>query len=287
MGDSEDKGKVAKAAEAITELAKAVPVYGDLVQPAARELGEGLRIAAKAVNVALAPLKVMIWGYEKIEEFVVTRVAEKLEGVPAERIRPPDPHVAGPLLEGLRFTGHEKTLREMYGNLLATALDSASARAAHPAFVDIIGNMSPDEARICRVLATTDSVPLIDLRYMKEGEKEYQVWAENVTFLGKEAGCFCPDLACEYVNNLVRLGLVEVWSGTHIIGEGIYEEFEKLEEVGRAREKVEAAGLKGKVVVVKKVLHVTKLGRQFMNACVVEKKIREESKKSGMDEKGE
>lgn len=87
MTDSDDS-KSSKTATAIVELVKAVPVYQDLVQPAAREVGKQLGTAAKAVSIALAPLSVLVWGYEQIRDFVESRVAEKLDGIPADRIRP-------------------------------------------------------------------------------------------------------------------------------------------------------------------------------------------------------
>ena len=52
------------AINAITGLVKAVPVYDEVVQPAAKEVGKSLETVAKVVNVALAPLRMLVWGYE-------------------------------------------------------------------------------------------------------------------------------------------------------------------------------------------------------------------------------
>ena len=51
-----DENKVRDSIDAVTGLVKAVPVYSDLAQPAAKELGKGLVTVAKAVNIALAPV---------------------------------------------------------------------------------------------------------------------------------------------------------------------------------------------------------------------------------------
>src|SRR5947207_379089 len=72
-----------------------------------------LQTVAKTIHIALAPVAALVWGYDTIKEFVSTRVAEKLAGVPAENIRTPEPHVVGPALEALRYTGHQGTLREL------------------------------------------------------------------------------------------------------------------------------------------------------------------------------
>src|SRR5258707_14575419 len=119
-----DENKIRDAADAVKGLVAAVPVYQDALQPAIREVGVGLQTVAKTIHVALAPVSALVWGYEQIKDFVSTRVAEKLKDVPPERITSPDPHVVGPALEALRYTGHEENLRELYANLLATSLDA-------------------------------------------------------------------------------------------------------------------------------------------------------------------
>jgi hypothetical protein len=150
--------------EAVKGVVEAVPIYEDAIQPVARELGKALGTLGMAINVALAPVSALVWGYEQVKEFVQTRVVEKLRGVPPERIQTPSLLVAGPTLEALRYAGHEESLRELYANLLATSLDSATARNAHPSFVTIIRDMSPDEGRIIRLFSTRYVFPVVDLQ---------------------------------------------------------------------------------------------------------------------------
>ncbi len=60
----ETKGPdIRETADAVKGLVQAVPVYQDLVQPAARELGVGIQ---QAVKIALVPLRVLVWGYDNI-----------------------------------------------------------------------------------------------------------------------------------------------------------------------------------------------------------------------------
>src|SRR5690606_41068173 len=118
--------------DAVTGLVKAVPVYQDTLQPAAKQIGQSLETVTKTVNIALAPIKALVWGYEKIEEFITTRVSEKLKNVPEENITTPPPQVAGPAVEALRFSGHDPNLRERYANLLATALYKTTIHQANP-----------------------------------------------------------------------------------------------------------------------------------------------------------
>jgi len=112
-----DGNQIKNTAEAVKGIVEAVPVYQDVVQPAARQVGTALETVAKTIHIALAPISALVWGYEQLKEFISTRVAEKLEGVPEEKIQTPDPTIAGPALESLKYTGHKEDLRELYANL--------------------------------------------------------------------------------------------------------------------------------------------------------------------------
>src|SRR5207245_353571 len=147
------ENKIRDAADAAKGILEAVPVYQDVVQPAAKEIGTALQTVAKTIHVVLAPVSALVWGYDQIKDFVSTKVAEKLRDVPPENIASPKPNVAGPALESLRYTGHEEALRDMYANLLAASMDTRTASGAHPAFVEIIRQLTPDEAKLVRLLA--------------------------------------------------------------------------------------------------------------------------------------
>ena len=57
--------KVAELAAKELGITQLVPaIYQDLLQPAAREVGQQFVVVAKAVGVALAPLHVTVWGFD-------------------------------------------------------------------------------------------------------------------------------------------------------------------------------------------------------------------------------
>jgi len=61
-GDSSDTKDII---DSVTGLVTAIPLYEDALQPAAKEVGKALGTIAKSVNLALFPLKGMVWGFEK------------------------------------------------------------------------------------------------------------------------------------------------------------------------------------------------------------------------------
>lgn len=263
---SEDK-KIRGTVDAIKDLAEAVPVYQDAIQPAAKEIGKDLQTIAKTVHVALSPLRGLIWGWEQIEDFVKRTVAEKLKNVPTERIVTPALNVAGPAVEALRFVGNEPDLRELYAQLLATSMDANTAAEVHPSFVEMIKQMTPDEARLLKRLSERRPAPVVDLGIEWTNGDGGEVDAlVNCSLLGVEAACEHVGNTPVYLDNLCRLGIVEIRDEFYTASD-VYEPIELSPEFLEAKRLIdEKSGLEARVH--KKMVRVTNLGRQFSEAVV-------------------
>lgn len=271
-----DPKTVSITVQAAAELAKAVPVYQDALQPATKEAGKSLQLVVRAVNAALSPVEGLVWGVEKIRDFVRDRVASKLGNVPPEDVQQPKPHVAVPAIEALRYTGAESDLAELYANLLATSMDKATAYRAHPGFVDMIKNMSPDEAKIMKFLATASAQPLINIKAVDKKDGGFQIVHRHLSLIGIKAGCQFVPLAGTYLDNLVRLGLISIPSMYFMKAEEPYkeiEEYPQVKEILDSLRKIETHNIE----IEKRKLEVTDLGQQFIRACVIDKSIQERS----------
>lgn len=269
MSDEGDtKGSGSGVGKVAAELAK--EAYEDALKPAAQELGKGAVVVAKAVNAALAPLEGFVWGVEKIREFIRDRVAKKLEGVPPENIQPPKPHIGVPVIDALRYTGSEPDLAELYANLLATSMDRETAHRAHPGFVDMIKNMSPDEARIMRFLVRYIYYPVIDVKSTNTTDHSFEVRMRHASMLGIDAGCQHPELTTNYIDNLDRLGLIEVDAISSIYPPDCYGPIEQHRDVKRMVDEINK--LENRRSEIERMrLGVTALGRQFIQSCVLDK----------------
>lgn len=265
-----DESKVKDVAAAVKGIVEAVPIYQDAIQPAAKEIGKALQTVVKSVHVALAPVSALVWGYEQIKDFVSTKVSEKLLHTPPEDIESPRPNVAGPALEALRYTGHESTLRELYANLLATSMDAETASLAHPGFVEIIKQMTPDEARLMKLFAEKRPFPVITLRSeFKETGKGGTDVLRHFSLLGYEAGCEHPQLTPGYLDNLCRLGIIQIPEFFRYTATGVYDPLENHPEVKKLMDRINAQEDHTSKIGRKGAL-VTQLGRQFITACVVD-----------------
>ena len=224
MSDSEGKESTVEGTiKAVGELVDKVPVYDDAVKPFAQETGKALGTVGKAVNAALMPIRGLVWGMEKIEEFMKFKLSENLKDVPPENIQTPDPSVAGPAIESLRFTGHKESLADMYACLLATSMDKTTAKSAHPGFVEIIRNLSSDEAKILSHMANIKALPIVDIRKEAINRSGGSTVSQFVCSVGHDAGCEHSDLQDSYLKNLERLGLIDVRRDMHLTAEGAYD----------------------------------------------------------------
>lgn len=274
-GGEENGGLVGETAKAVAELAKSVPIYQDAIQPAAKEAGKSLHLVTRAVNAALTPVEGLVWGVEKIRDFVRERVAEKLSNVPADEVQEPKPHIAVPAIEALRYTGAESELAELYANLLATSMDKATAYRAHPAFVDMIKNMSPDEAKIMNFLAQSGDQPLINIKLILNEQGHFRIVHRHLSLIGIKSRCAHPPLAANYLDNLERLGLIET-PDRFFTAENLYKEIEDHPQVVIIKNSL--SNVQGAKVEIEKLkIEVTDLGKQFIRACVVDKLAQERS----------
>lgn len=275
-----DENKVSEAARALADFSES-PIYKDAVQPGATEVGKAFGTLGKTLNVVLAPLKVLVWGYEQIEDFLIRRLSEKLDGVPSDRIVTPDLTIAGPAVEALKFSGHKKELREMYANLLATTIDRDTAREAHPSFVEVIKQLSPDEAKILKFMdGYGEPYPVIDLDKQKKKTssvtifpspaKPFQHVESDLSLLGSDANCEHQELVPNYIDNLRRLRLIEKVSDFRL-SEGRYEELERFLQLQERSKKMLEEG--EELLIRHRFVQMTTFGKQFCSACVVSHKV--------------
>ena len=219
------------------EIAKQLPVkdiYNDLAHPTLSTVGLGLQGVTK---LALAPISALVWGYDKIADYLNVAIPEYFEKrkIEKEKIISPDPAIAVQVVEAMRYTSHKEELRQMFTNLLGEAMN-ADSTDAHPAFVNIIKQLSPDEGKMIKYLYQDDKQPMIKIRIKladNAGESDLLPYFSDI---GYKADCQYPQKFPEYLDNLHRLGIVEVYYERFLTDKKYYEElkhhpyFPRIEE---------------------------------------------------------
>ena len=259
--------------KAAAELAKAVPIYQDAVQPGAKQVGKTLETVGRAVNAALLPVRGLLWSVEQLEDFISKRVAEKLKDTPEDAIGTPAASVVVPALDAVRLRADEPDLQDMFANLIATAMDKRLAARVFPSFVEMLKQLTPDEGKLLRLWVDLKrATPIVDV-YRREPPARGQpigpktMIARRLSIAGFEAGCEQPMLIQSYLNNIERLGLVEVLYDPLYADESLYL---AVENDPRIRAAVEEWIKPNTTLEFERFsLNVTSLGMDFMRACVV------------------
>lgn len=263
----QEQGKLGKTINTVTELAKVIPMYDDAIQPVAKEAGKALQTVGRAVNAALLPLKGLVWGFEQIEAFIQQKLDKKLLNVPVENIQTPDLSIAGPIIESLKYSGHKEDLSELYANLLASSIDIETAKNAHPGFVEIIRNISSDEARILKFLFINGSQPIIDIVKRNKDNAGEIIIREFICLIPEQAQCELTGLIGSYLVNLQRLGLILIDKTAGFTNDEVYKNIIEDPDVVAVCKNIDIlADFESKIV--KYYTRMTQYGYQFGEACI-------------------
>jgi hypothetical protein len=234
---------------------------------AVNEAGKALTTVGQAVNAALLPVRGLIWGADQIAEWMNNRISEKLENIPPEKIVPPNPHVAGPAIEALRFTAQEEELREMFAELLANSINADKSVDTHPAFVDLIKSMNGIDARVLKELSRRSPTPIIDIAVKKKDSNGHQFLARNVSLLGVYAGLDDPWRSISVIENLERMGLAVVIKHSHLADAKVYSEIQDNPDVKKLiDENTKEEG--SSIHIDRGAVEITRFGNMFVNTCV-------------------
>ncbi|RRO02421.1 MULTISPECIES: DUF4393 domain-containing protein [Pectobacterium] len=266
-GNPSGNNKVAETINAVTGLTQSVSVYQDLIQPAAQELGKGLAVIAKSINSALLPLRVMVWKIDDIERKFIPKVTEKLKDTKPEDIITPKANIAVPLIEALRYSGDDDFISDVFANLLASAMDKNKADNIHPSFVEIIKQLSSNEAVIIKLINDKYSIPIIDVNAKMNATGGEAPFIRNYSLVGVEAGINSHQKFSMYVDNLCRLGICEIPNGLSYMKQEQYDEVLKETHVADMINKINST-CDSHAVIYKKCFGLTSYGKAFTKVCI-------------------
>lgn len=194
-------------------------------------------------------------------------MGEKVVNIPEEHLATPSPSVAIPAMQGLGYSIDEPELKEMYLALLATATDDRVAEDAHPSFAEIIKQLSPREASL--LLSTLRREVRAVVRLMRKAKEGTGETTEMNYLLPLVQGADhslpseLPSLPV-WMDNWVRLGLIEVDYGRSLVDESQYAYVEERPEFKR----LAAQDSRGKdsLSVGRGIIRATDFGKRFLAA---------------------
>ncbi|MBC7943338.1 DUF4393 domain-containing protein [Candidatus Saccharibacteria bacterium] len=242
--------------------------------PETKEAAQNLATTAKIVTGTLKrvviPLAVLNYGIDKFQNYITTKFQDDMTSrtikIPPENVIDPKAYIAGPVLQGLVYTHDEESLKEMYLNLLASAMNSETANNAHPSYVEIIKQLSGDEAKLLKIYLDNNQYPIAELHWILNEKREYTRLARHIVNL-TDSETKLPvvvDMMPVYIENWIRLGLVMVTYTEHQTGENTYDWVKSRPEyTSRPVQKAKEGEFQTEIDVVKGLMVRTKYGEIF------------------------
>lgn len=258
------------ARDGIAIVGEIIKAAGDnpQVKEAGANLGQTALTLTKAVNNCLLPLAMINFAFDKARAYFNTQfesdLSAKMVTIPADCIAEPKASIAGPVLQGLAFSHEEPNLKDMYLSLLATAMDNRVASDAHPAFVEIIKQLTSEEAHLLVSLARLSTTSIVQIKQKQTepaGWITLQTHLLNLRDLTSHAPAENPRQTA-MVDNWIRLGLVTVDYLSSLVAKDAYDWVEGRPEYQRISQQYGGET----ITFTKGILSRTALGDQFARA---------------------
>ena len=252
-------------------------IYDDVIHPAASEIGKTVELLARSINAALSSLEIWVLKREYNKEQVRVELEKNLSPVPPDKIVSPEPYVAVPALQAISYSMSNKELCDLYAKLLAKSMVSDTKDKVHPAFIEIIKQLSPNDALVFKVCSTRDAVPAANLSIVMKQKGLRIVGSAPVQ---KFVLDLVVDIAISSISeeqirvsldNLMRIGLVKLndfgledgSSYSFVESSKIYSEISK--EFERLNSEEHTADY---IRTDRKCISITPLGKQFRSICI-------------------
>lgn len=258
-----------KMMDVTTEVAKEIAkdTYDDVGRPVMKPTGELVGLIPRAIKAALSPLEK--WVLEREYNVAETRklLEEKLQNTPPELIEPPEAHIAVPAMQYISYCMDNEELREMYANLLANSMNKVVKKGVHPGFVEIIKQLSPDEAKILRGFHNTLYVPTVGLRARKKDRTSVDVF-DMFTDIAEQ--CDCEDMYGykKHIENILRLGLIRCSDKQYLKDESQYDALKNHPYLLQYKQSIEEMDVVLKVEYSKGYMELTEFGKAFCSICL-------------------
>lgn len=150
--------------------------------------------------------------YPKYQDFLIN----SFKKVPAENLSKPPAQISGPLLESVMHSFDNEELKELYSNLLASAMNVNLREHAHPAFINIIQQLSNVDISILKAIKQNPFTPFIQIDFIDNDSIPLFSLHEPAILLDN---CDCSHqhiTAC--LKNLERLGIIQFTNMSLVFG---------------------------------------------------------------------
>lgn len=242
-------------------------VYGDLAKPGVRQVGKALDTVLGLGNTILWPITLANEKSRMSLEKNLEAYRTKLEIVSEEKIVEVPPEVGVPIAEKLTYI-RDQGLADLYVNLLAKASIIETANQAHPSFVNVINNLSPDEAKFIQYFVDLENLIFLAAKWVDKSTGIYNIAGDLLLSPARTESLTFPENIAAYLSNLSGLGLIAIHHDRFTAGDDAFANYDALELYWKdALPSVNINYPERELVITRGVISSTEYGRLFFLAC--------------------
>lgn len=193
-------------------------------------------------------------------------VAQKVLEIDDNNLIEPSMSVVGPALEASRFYIEEQELRVMFANVIAASLDKSKSDKVHHSFVEIIKQLSPEDAINFRLFKVMDHQPVVQFKLNYLQKNGYLILKTNVFNDGSLSDIVTGDENAASITNLSRLGLVSISYEEQYQDKSNYSLFRNSSFYNNQVSLQNSETTK--VEIGEGIIRLTPLGKAFIDVCL-------------------
>lgn len=238
-------------------------VYDDVIHPSAKTTGEILNFIPRSIKVLLQCWEKWIINGEESIRLTSEAIKQKIEAIPEDRLTEPEAYIVVPAIQQLGYSYSSEELRELYANLIVSSMDTEKKEQVHPAFVDILKKLTPDEAKIIQFFKGKGFIEYVDIIREDNQSQGFITIHKHQTLLCDFVCLSNPTNELMYLENLISLGILKDVAGTWKIKDDNYKLIEK--KLGLDQLQSKSSSFKSE----RSFYEVTSFGINFIETVVV------------------
>ncbi|WJH30480.1 DUF4393 domain-containing protein [Paenibacillus sp. CC-CFT742] len=250
----------------VTDVVKSLPeeVTKGALTPPATEIGKGL---SNLVYFVFSPLLKARVKIEHQVEKMKKELNESISDIPDDKLVEPPLNIVGPALEGSKYYIENDDIRSFFVNLISSAANSDKADKVHPSYVEIIKQMSPQDATCLKFLVDERNTGC-GILHLQYGENIGGYREIKYLFPIPGINTSNMDSYLSSVDNLIRLGIIECGS-REFRDSTRYETMRVLDNIVEIYDKaMKVSSPDGNVTLKNGSWNFTKLGGHFVTSCI-------------------
>lgn len=203
---------------------------------------------------------------QEVDNLFLKDIVTEVSNIPIDQIQEPKLSVLGPALEASKYYIDDEELRSLFAKLVAASMNNSKNEVLQPAFVEIIKQMSPIDAKnLINLYDIKDKQnPIVSIILESKDSKNYKEVFDH--FYIENIGNISHVRVASSLLNLKRLGLIEINYSVFLSDENKYLPYENHPIINQFKN--EYNDDLHSIELKKGLIKITNFGMDFCEICI-------------------